>query len=198
MRSMPAIDMRMKDPKPQFSYIVSKLKEKHSDLAYIHVIEPSAEGNHDRDPQDGEDSHFLRQIWQPNTYISAGGYDRKTGIKAAEKNDDIVAYGRWFISNVSMFLCTRHLTLSLICLVDVARPCQAIQRRYPLERIQHGDFLPTWQCRKRIYRLPLRRSKGKDLEPRTRFIHRFITMETACLYNPAIYALRSSFKRQSP
>lgn len=32
-------DMRMKDPKPQFTYLVEKIKEKYPDLAYIHLVE---------------------------------------------------------------------------------------------------------------------------------------------------------------
>lgn len=93
--------MRMEDPKPQFAYIVSKLKEKYPDFAYIHVIEPTTAGSSDRDPRHGETCDFLRQIWQPKPFISAGGYNRESGMKTAEENDDIVAYGRWFLANVS-------------------------------------------------------------------------------------------------
>ncbi len=34
------MDMGMKDPIPTFSYYVSQIKERHSDLAYIHLVEP--------------------------------------------------------------------------------------------------------------------------------------------------------------
>ncbi|KAG2046200.1 FMN-linked oxidoreductase [Suillus hirtellus] len=65
--------MGMADPKPQFSYVVEKLR-KHK-LAYIHVVEPmpaevTAEKNSD----------FLRDIWQ----------DKKGGL---------IGFGRLFMPN---------------------------------------------------------------------------------------------------
>ena len=38
-RSRSSSDMRMKDPKPQYTYLVEKIKEKYPDLAYIHLVE---------------------------------------------------------------------------------------------------------------------------------------------------------------
>ena len=35
----------MADPIPTFSYLVSRLAETYSELAYIHVIEPGIAGN---------------------------------------------------------------------------------------------------------------------------------------------------------
>lgn len=40
--------MGMKDPKPTFAYLVSHIAEAHPDFAYIHVVEPRAEGGSDR------------------------------------------------------------------------------------------------------------------------------------------------------
>ena len=36
--------MRDDDPVPTFTYLVNKIKEKHPDLAYIHVVAPGALG----------------------------------------------------------------------------------------------------------------------------------------------------------
>ncbi|TCD62278.1 hypothetical protein EIP91_007117 [Steccherinum ochraceum] len=90
--------MRMPDPRPQFGYIVQKLAESHSDLAYIHVVEPRMNGNTDRAVKSGESNDFIRDIWAPRRLLSAGGYDRERGLKAAERGD-VVVYGRYFISN---------------------------------------------------------------------------------------------------
>ncbi|TCD65522.1 hypothetical protein EIP91_002530 [Steccherinum ochraceum] len=90
--------MRMTDPKPQFSYIVQKIAENHPDLAYLHVVEPRVSGHEVRTIQAGESNDFIRAIWAPRPYLSAGGYDREGGLKAAERGD-IVVYGRHFISN---------------------------------------------------------------------------------------------------
>ncbi|KAH8103315.1 NADH:flavin oxidoreductase/NADH oxidase [Cristinia sonorae] len=90
--------MRMKDPKPQFSYIVENIKKDHPEFAYIHVVEPRVSGNQDRNPTDEESNDFIRDIWAPRPLLSAGGYNREIGLKMAEKGD-IAVYGRYFISN---------------------------------------------------------------------------------------------------
>lgn len=51
---MNVTDMRMKDPKPQFSYVVQKIKENQPNLAYIHLVEPRVNGNYDRPVEEGE------------------------------------------------------------------------------------------------------------------------------------------------
>ena len=43
-------DMRMKDPVPQFSYVIEQLKARHPDLAYIHVVASTAMFN--KGPED--------------------------------------------------------------------------------------------------------------------------------------------------
>lgn len=39
--------MRMKDPVPTFSYVVKELAKRHTDLAYLHVVEPVVSGDND-------------------------------------------------------------------------------------------------------------------------------------------------------
>ncbi|TCD68147.1 hypothetical protein EIP91_011513 [Steccherinum ochraceum] len=90
--------MRMTDPKPQFSYIIQKIKENHPDLAYIHIVEPRISGISDRVAYVDESNDFIREIWAPRTLLSAGAYNRETGIKAAERGE-IPVFGRCFISN---------------------------------------------------------------------------------------------------
>ncbi|KAJ7578075.1 hypothetical protein C8J56DRAFT_1007004 [Mycena floridula] len=84
-------DMRMKDPIPTFTYLVSQIKERYPDLSYLHVVEPRL--------SIGKDSNdFLRKIWYPKPFIAAGGHTRETALAAAEKGD-LVAFGRLFTSN---------------------------------------------------------------------------------------------------
>ncbi|TCD67639.1 hypothetical protein EIP91_012204, partial [Steccherinum ochraceum] len=90
--------MRMTDPKPQFSYIIQKIKENHPDLAYIHIVEPRISGISDRVAHVDESNDFIREIWAPRTLLSAGAYNRETGIEAAERGE-IPVFGRYFISN---------------------------------------------------------------------------------------------------
>ncbi|KAF8636063.1 hypothetical protein AX17_003828 [Amanita inopinata Kibby_2008] len=93
--------MGMKDPIPQFAHFVSSVKMKHPKLAYLHVIEPRIDGNKDRTSamQSYESNDFIRAIWSPKPYISAGGYDREKGIATADATGSLITYGRHFISN---------------------------------------------------------------------------------------------------
>ncbi|EPS98169.1 NADH flavin oxidoreductase/NADH oxidase [Fomitopsis schrenkii] len=91
-------DMRMKDPRPQFSYLVSQIAQQHPRLAYIHVVEPRVSGFTDREPLPGETNDFIREIWAPRPLISAGGHTRESAFEFAEKGD-LVAFGRFFISH---------------------------------------------------------------------------------------------------
>lgn len=92
----------MEDPKPQFIHLVSALRDRHPNLAYLHVVEPRISGGRDQPFNDSESNDFLRAIWKPRPYISAGGYTRDTALLAAEKDGDLVAFGRFYISNVSL------------------------------------------------------------------------------------------------
>lgn len=114
--------MRMKDPIPQFSYLVEQLKSRHPTLAYLHVVESRVAGSPDPDADESiggttepsstpadhlgrplnSSNDFLRTAWQPRPYISAGGYSEAEGaelaLRAAE-HDVLVAFGRSFQAN---------------------------------------------------------------------------------------------------
>ncbi|KAK0205612.1 hypothetical protein DFS33DRAFT_1258643 [Desarmillaria ectypa] len=93
-------DMRMDDPVPTFSYLVTKIGQRHADLAYIHVVEPRVFGNMLRDDvRPGESNDFIRELWAPRPLISAGGYTREGAMEVADQKGDLVAFGRYFISN---------------------------------------------------------------------------------------------------
>lgn len=100
--------MSMQDPVPQFSHFVTALKQEFPGLAYIHVVEARIAGGETIDVQ-GRDFYtandFLRAIWSPRTYISAGGYDRQSAMQRSDEGEnELVAFGRQFISNVSLSL----------------------------------------------------------------------------------------------
>ncbi|KAG7446584.1 FMN-linked oxidoreductase [Guyanagaster necrorhizus] len=94
--------MGMKDPKPTFAYLVSEIKARHPNFAYIHVIEPRVNGTRLR--REGEltsrmKNDFIRDIWAPLPLISAGGYERVTAITTADEKNDIIAFGKHFLAN---------------------------------------------------------------------------------------------------
>ncbi|KAK0460568.1 uncharacterized protein EV420DRAFT_1641115 [Desarmillaria tabescens] len=91
-----AQDMGMQDPVPTFSYFVSEVKKRHPDLAYLHVVEPRIAVDRST-PSESND--FIRRIWAPRPLISAGGYTRESAMQTADRKGDIIAFGRYFISN---------------------------------------------------------------------------------------------------
>ena len=96
--------MGMQDPKPTFAALFTHLRDSYSDLAYLHVVEPLVDGDASGDGQAHKSNDFLREIWKPRPFISAGGYKREHAIEAAESTGDLIAFGRFFISNVSSAL----------------------------------------------------------------------------------------------
>ncbi|KAG7447127.1 FMN-linked oxidoreductase [Guyanagaster necrorhizus] len=86
--------------------LVSQTKSQHPDLAYLHIMEPRIFGNFDRETVGpDEENDFIRNIWAPKTLIAAGGYNRQTAMEAADKTGDLIAFGRHFVSNVSIHDC---------------------------------------------------------------------------------------------
>ncbi|KAK0447217.1 hypothetical protein EV421DRAFT_1929079 [Armillaria borealis] len=94
-----AQDMGMQDPVPTFSYFVSEIKRRHPDLAYLHVVEPRVAVDRPRKASALESNDFIRHIWAPKPLISAGGYTRESAMQTADRKGDIIAFGRYFISN---------------------------------------------------------------------------------------------------
>ncbi len=92
-----------------FSYITSQLKARHPQLAYLHLVEPRADGVKDVTPGEGEALDFLAQLWAPKPLLVAGGHKREDAQKSAEKYENSVAvFGRYFISNPDLVARVKH------------------------------------------------------------------------------------------
>ena len=113
--------MGMKDPVPQFSHVVSRIRDLHPNLSYIHVVESRIDGSLESDVPAGQSNDFIRKIWGSRPLISAGGYERQDAIDAADNKNVLVAFGRHFIANVSLVSISpipttlTVLLISLIC-----------------------------------------------------------------------------------
>ncbi|KAL1690864.1 hypothetical protein GGG16DRAFT_54908 [Schizophyllum commune] len=95
-------EMRMKDPIPQFSYLAEQIKKRYPTFAYLSVVEPRVVATDTRPDEEiapEEQNDFLRKIWAPLPYVSAGAYTRELALKSAEEKGELVAVGRYFISN---------------------------------------------------------------------------------------------------
>ncbi|KAJ7144783.1 hypothetical protein C8R43DRAFT_927339 [Mycena crocata] len=93
-------DMHFDHPKPTYAHLVTQLRERYPDFAYLHVVEPRADGLETVDViKDGYSNDFIRDIWGDRRLISAGGYTRDTAIAAAEQKGDLIAFARPYISN---------------------------------------------------------------------------------------------------
>ncbi|KAG5639251.1 hypothetical protein DXG03_003795 [Asterophora parasitica] len=90
--------MRMADPVPQFTHVVTALRDAHPSLAYLHVVEPRVSGTEDVEHQAHESNDFIRTIWQGKPYITAGGHTRDSAVEAGERGE-LVAFGRLYTSN---------------------------------------------------------------------------------------------------
>lgn len=96
-----------------YSHLVSWFAKTH-DLAYLHVVEGRVAGIADITPLDTENLNFIHDIWSPRTIILAGGYSAESGAKeVALRTNALIAYGRYFISNVRLH-CHRGLLLTLL------------------------------------------------------------------------------------
>ncbi len=101
-------DMREKKPIPTFSYLIQQLHDRFPSLAYLHLVEPRIGGDKDAKSDEQEASQedtndFARKIWGDRPLIVAGGFDPQTAKDTVDKNGGMVAFGRWYIANVSPF-----------------------------------------------------------------------------------------------
>ena len=96
----PANDAHDSDPQPLFTYVVKQLAT--LDLAYIHIIEGATGG-----PREIEDRPFdyealkaaYREAGGKAAWMVNNGYDRPLAEEAVKEGDDLVAFGKPFISN---------------------------------------------------------------------------------------------------
>jgi NADPH2 dehydrogenase len=99
--------MRMKDPKPTFTYFVSQAKERFPNLAYLHVTEPRVAGADDYDCAKSDSNDFLRKIWGDKVFMANGGYTPQSAAETVSAHGGLITFGRDYIANVS-FLPSIH------------------------------------------------------------------------------------------
>ena len=158
--------MRMDDPYPTFSHLVTQIRQLYPRFAYIHILEPRAAGGQDRVPLPGESNDFLRAIWNVpestgngSAFISSGGYNRQLAFKVAEEKGDILAFGRHFIPNVSSRsdYCQLKNSGANICVSPIYQP--ASSRTYHLHHMiaRHSTLRPRSVTRTGSLRIRKRR-----------------------------------------
>ncbi|ODO07024.1 hypothetical protein I350_04391 [Cryptococcus amylolentus CBS 6273] len=88
-------DMLEPDPVRTFGGLVGRVLGDVPGLAWVHVIRPEEGG------EDGVESirEIVREKGKGTAFIVAGGYDPESAKQHAENTDDLVAFGRYFISN---------------------------------------------------------------------------------------------------
>ena len=98
----------MEHPQPTFAYLVARIRETYPRFAYLHVVEPRISCVVNRTVRQGESLDFLRTIWKGrksedngSVFIAAGGYKPEGALKQCEETGDLIAFGRYYISNVS-------------------------------------------------------------------------------------------------
>lgn len=119
-----------------FSYLVEELRRRHPNFGYLHVVESRVRGIFDRTDSavDEESNDFLRAIWAGRPWISAGGFSRDKAIKQADEKGELVAFGRYFTSNVSLI---SHDRLPVGTFIEYA--CSIARSSYPASEEHSAD-----------------------------------------------------------
>ena len=80
--------------------LVGQLQERHSNMAYIHMIEPRDDFSRRTRNDTVNSLDPFRQIWK-GTFLSAGGYTTNPGLAAeiADKTGNLIVFGRAYIAN---------------------------------------------------------------------------------------------------
>lgn len=94
--------MLMKDPYPQFNYLIKELKS--LDLAYLHLVEPRVDGVFDTEaPSEYTLAPFIKLWDNQSPIVVAGGYTSERAAQAVDEkykeHNVLIAFGRYFISN---------------------------------------------------------------------------------------------------
>lgn len=90
--------MGMVDPRPTFGYMVTQIRDRYPNLAYLSLVEPRTDEIFQY--PEGASNDFIREIWGERTLITAGGYERQTAIATAEKKGNLIAFSRKYLANV--------------------------------------------------------------------------------------------------
>ena len=96
--------MGMKDPKPTFVHLVTHIRDLYPRFAYLHVVEPGIVGAQGLQAAEIDSNDFLREIWFPKPFISAGGFTAETATEVSNRTGELIAFGRLYIANVSRLI----------------------------------------------------------------------------------------------
>ncbi|RFU32129.1 hypothetical protein B7463_g4232, partial [Scytalidium lignicola] len=101
--------MRMKDPIPQFTHLITELGKLK--LAYLHIIEARVKGNADIESSESIDAFV--EAWDNVTpVIVAGGYTGPSAQQTLDgkykERDVLVGFGRNFVSNPDLPFRLQH------------------------------------------------------------------------------------------
>lgn len=95
-------DMKMENPKPQFSYLISEIKKLN--LAYLHLVEGRGIGGLATPPPEESLDPFV-DIWgKTSPVLLASGFSPESAIKRSDDEtvrgrEVAIVFGRSFISN---------------------------------------------------------------------------------------------------
>lgn len=106
--------MAIPDPVPTYTYLVTEIRSRWPNLAWLHSTEPRIDGTTDMfqslTPDIGSGNDFIRELWGERPFVIDGGFKADTALLSAEKYPwDIIAFGRMFIANVSFVLTSCHI-----------------------------------------------------------------------------------------
>ena len=133
--------MGMADAKPQFSHLVTSLKTRYPDLAYLSLLEPRLAKGLDELVSTDVTNDFVRDIWAPRPLMSSGGFTLESAEERADQTGDLIAIGRYFISNVSVGFWSVRICAQAF---GLAGHCAQAQEKDTTYALQQAYILSCW------------------------------------------------------
>ena len=97
--------MGMKDPLPTFITLVERVRDEHSNFAYIRVVELRVNSVAESDLTDenrAQSNEVLRKIWGDRPYIAAGGMDGATTLLQLKRRRNTEVWSHFVVASLKM------------------------------------------------------------------------------------------------
>lgn len=101
--------MEKEEREATYTALTKEMRTRFPELAYLHLVEPRIKVVDEVEVEDGEDLHFIADLWAPKPLLVAGGLKAEDAeIVARQYPNAVPTYGRLFISNPDIVARIQH------------------------------------------------------------------------------------------